>query len=112
MGSPLSPVVANLYMEAFEERALSTSILRPQKWKRYVDDTFVIWQHGPEALQDFQDHLNQQEPLIQFTMEREEEGKIPFLDALIERDHNKRTMSVYRKPTYTDRYLHFTSYHH
>ena len=33
MGSPLSPVVANLYMEAFEERALSTNILRPQKWK-------------------------------------------------------------------------------
>ena len=33
MGSPLSPVVANLYMEAFKERALSTNILRPRKWK-------------------------------------------------------------------------------
>ena len=112
MGSPLFPVVANLYMEAFEERALSTSILRPRKWKWYVDDTFVIWQHRPEALQDFQDHLNQQEPSIQFTMEQEEEGKILFLDALVERDHNKLSTSVYRKPTHTDRYLRFTSHHH
>ena len=109
MGSPLSPVVANLYMKAFEEKALSTSILRPWKKKRYVDDTFVIWQHGPEALQDFHDHLNQQEPSIQFTMEQEE-GKI--LDALVERNHNKLTPSVYHKPTHTDRYLHFRSHHH
>lgn len=53
---------------------------------------------GPEALQDFQDHLNQQEPSIQFT--------------LVERDHNKLTTSVYYKPTHTDRYLHFRSHHH
>ena len=25
MGSPLSPIIANLYMEAFEEKAINTS---------------------------------------------------------------------------------------
>ena len=58
MGSPLSPVVANLYMEAFETRALEQAPLRPRMWTRYVDDTFVLWPHSMEDLQAFHDHLN------------------------------------------------------
>ena len=44
MGSPVSAVIANLYMEVFEEQALQSCDpqLRPRVWKRYVDDTFVI----------------------------------------------------------------------
>ena len=42
MGSPMSPVVANLYMEFFDDRALTSAVNPPGWWKRYVDDTFVI----------------------------------------------------------------------
>ena len=41
MGSPVSPIVTNLYMEYFEKKALSTTST-PGLWMRYVDDTFVI----------------------------------------------------------------------
>jgi hypothetical protein len=47
-------------------------------WLRYVDDTFVVWPHGPEHLQDLLNHLNSLEPAIQFTMETEPESAIPF----------------------------------
>ena len=42
MGSPVSAGIANLYMESFEEQAVTTSSYEPRIWKRYVDDTFTI----------------------------------------------------------------------
>jgi hypothetical protein len=58
MGSPLSPVIANFFMEDFERRAIEQATHKPICWYRYVDDTFAIWPHGRERLTDFLDHLN------------------------------------------------------
>ena len=69
MGSSLSPVVANLFMEDFESKALNASWLLPNLWKRYVDDTNVIWSHGQEELDLFFEHLNNQSSTIKFTKE-------------------------------------------
>ena len=42
MGSPVSPIVAKLYMGHFESIDLSTAPRLPSLWFRYVDDTFVL----------------------------------------------------------------------
>ena len=42
MGSPISPIVANLYMENLEVRTINTPPHPPLMWMRYVDDTFVV----------------------------------------------------------------------
>ncbi|KAK5643153.1 hypothetical protein RI129_006998 [Pyrocoelia pectoralis] len=103
MGPPLSPVVANIFMESFESIALESFHLQPKVWYRYVDDTFVIWPYGHEALLEFQDHLNNQHPDIKFTMKVEAIGSLPFLDVLVTRHVNGSIgHSVYRKPTHTD----------
>ena len=46
MGSPISAVIANPYMESFEQQAITTSAYKPRIWKRYVDDTFTILDRG------------------------------------------------------------------
>ena len=78
MGSPLSPIVANLYMEMFEKRDVDLFPLKPKRWKRYVDDTGVVWPHGINTLNHFLEHLNNQNNNIKFTMEIEENNKLPF----------------------------------
>jgi hypothetical protein len=43
MGSSLSPIVSNIFMENFEKLALDTARYKPSLWLRYVDDAFVVW---------------------------------------------------------------------
>ncbi len=114
MGSPLSPVMANLFMEEFEKNALATATLKPGFWFRYVDDTLSSWCHGLDNLQRFLDHINSLHPSIKFTYEVQKDDKtIPFLDVLFTvREDGSLGHKVYRKPTHTDRYLHFNSFQH
>ena len=112
MGSPLSPVIANLYLESLEETAIRSAPLKPNLWVRYVDDTFVIWPHGPDRLRSFYQHLNKQHPKIQFTVEEEKDDQLPFLDVCVSKEGGRLLTSVYRKPTHTERYIPYHSHHH
>ena len=106
MGSSLSPVIANIFMEHFETTALQTLSQRPSLWFRYVDDTFVIWPHSRRDLDHFLAHINQHHPSIKFTMETEQNNSIPFLDVLVTKlPSGKPAHQVYRKPTNTNIYI-------
>ena len=111
MGSPLSPIVANLYMESFEVETIRSAPNPPCLWKRFVDDTFIILQSSHKD--GFLEHLNSVDHHIQFTAEdQRSDGAMPFLDILVTpgRDGSLST-SVYRKPTHTDLYLQWDSHH-
>ena len=97
-------------MEDVEERALATTDIPLRFWKRYVADTCAVL--PASRVQEFLIHLNGVEPSIQFTVEMESEGKLPFLDVLLQRDPDGSiSTTVYRKATHTDRYLDFMSHH-
>ncbi|CAG9569803.1 unnamed protein product [Danaus chrysippus] len=111
MGSPVSPIVADIFMEDFEVRALSSPTIRPLIYKRYVDDTFTILNKNKTSA--FLNHLNSINNKIQFTIELEANNSLAFLDILVIRNpDNTLGHTVYRKPTHTDRYLNGKSHHH
>jgi len=56
MGSPVSPLVANSFLEHLEQKLLATALedLKPKLWKRYVDDILEIAKKGSvEKLTEF-----------------------------------------------------------
>ena len=99
-----------IYMEYFEEMALGSIPLNPLMWLRYIDDTFILWPHQ-EDVQILMNHVNSIRPSIQFTMEKEQDNKLSFLDVLITHTEHGFCTSVYHKPTFTGHYLNFHSHH-
>ena len=110
MGSPLSPIIANMVMEDLEQQALTTFHNPPSLWIRYVDDIYAIIH--TDQIEAFFNHLNTINTSIQFTVEKEVSGSLPFLDVNLKRESDGSfSTTIYRKPTHTNRYLPFNSHH-
>jgi hypothetical protein len=41
---------SSFFKEHFEKAALDATQYQPSMWLRNVDDTFLVWPHGPERL--------------------------------------------------------------
>ncbi|KFD58134.1 hypothetical protein M513_00897 [Trichuris suis] len=111
MSSPLSPVLAEFFMEHLEQRAFACDNFtrRVKFFKRYVDDIFAIVKKGHESFLHNLNGLFTEH--IKFTIEKEHGSRLPFLDALVIKDGHKLKTAVYRKQTNTDRYLNYHPHH-
>jgi len=58
MGSPVFPLLANLFMEWLEKQAIATAPVecKPKFWKRYVDDVLELIKKG--QVRNLTDHIN------------------------------------------------------
>ena len=71
--------MANLYLLEFDEKATSYSKTKPILFIRYLDDIFFIWPDTLEALQEFENYLNNLIPDIKINFEVSK-TEIAFLD--------------------------------
>jgi hypothetical protein len=110
MGSRLGPIIANIFMDYFEcQHMQELTKLGVKLWLRYVDDTFVVINNKNQA-DKILDFLNKCHPTIKFTIEKEANNEINFLDVKIKRELDGTiTTSTYRKPTFTGVMLNWNS---
>ncbi|CAF2145990.1 unnamed protein product [Rotaria magnacalcarata] len=110
MGSPLAPILADIFISKLELKLNKFSINKPLIWKRYVDDVFCIF-HNSQKISKFLISINKWHKNINFTLQNEEDDEIAFLDVLIIRDktNNKYTTTLYKKPTNTNLYMLYES---
>lgn len=113
MGSPLSPLLAEIFMNNFEIILLKSRLALENiiYWYRYVDDILIGWQGTNRQLDQFLHLANSIHPKIKFTMELEVDSTINFLDLSITNKNNAHEFKIYRKPTYSDITIHKDSSH-
>ena len=109
MGSPLGPSMANLFMCALEKFLDDCpSQCKPIIYRRFADDIFCLFRNE-EHVNLFLDHIKSHNNSIKFTVEKEDNNSLPFLDVLIHKDGSRFTTSLYRKPTFTGLYTEFST---
>ena len=110
IGTKAAPSFAIIFMGDFEEKYVYTYPQQPMVFVRYIDDIFMIWQHGESDLHKFVDHLNSRVATIKFTMEFSKR-EISFLDTRVINKDNRLYTDLYTKPTDTHDYLMYSSAH-
>ena len=111
MGSPLAPVLANMFMDFHESKWLNEYNLNKSKfYLRYVDNILVAFDNEQDSL-TFLNFLNNRHSNIKLTIEKQINHSIAFLDAFISGINNQNpTLQTYHKSTYTGILLNFKSF--
>ena len=129
MGSSISPPLAMMYMECWEENLYEQHIpddIKASVWARYVDDCFVVYEHSEDKFSEFLNKLNSLDPFIKFTCEMAKPGievnlpeevieALPFLDLMVMRYRDPVTgalsnkLAIFRKACHSGSYVHSQS---
>ena len=110
MGSPLGPLLADVFLGKIESTKLNGFIDKCTIYKRYVDDIFCVIEEqvNPDEILNF---VNSVHSNLQFTCETENKREISFLDVKITRLSNGcHQREIFRKSTSTNQYIHFDSF--
>ena len=78
-------------------------------YRRYIDEIFLLFSSLDHA-DKFRQYLSSKHPNIKFSIEKEEDGGLPFLDINIFRENYKFATNVYRKKTFSGVYINFKSF--
>jgi len=113
MGAPSSGLIAELFLQHMEHAHLAHLSHKHGiiDYFRYVDDILLIFNPELTDIQSILTDFNTLHLNLHFTAETERDNTVNYLDISIQKTpHNLRT-SIYRKPTFTDSIIPYTSTH-
>lgn len=110
MGNPLSPTIADIVLDTLLEKTtddLKNENIDLKIITKYVDDLFAVIKKQDEEriLKIFNSYHNK----IKFTIEREENNSLPYLDMKLYRENNKIITDWYSKSISSGRLINFHS---
>lgn len=110
MGSPVSPIFADLVMDDLECTTLQKLSFSPKIFVRYVDDIFTIVPKN--NISEMINEFNSYHPRLQFTYELQNDSTLNFLDtSIIKEENGSLKTNWYQKPTSSGRYINYFSNH-
>ena len=113
MGAPSSGLIAEIFLQHIEHLHLAhlTHRHRIINYWRYVDDILLAFDPNHTNIQAIVHDFNAIHPKLQFTAETERDNTLNYLDISIHRTPTDIKTSIYRKPTFTDTIIPYTSNH-
>ena len=99
--SPLAPVLANIFMVFHKSKWLNKyNLNKPNFYLIYFNDIVAVFDNKQDPL-NFLDFLNNRHSNIKFTIEKQINCSIAFLDVFISGTNNQNlTLQTYHKSTY------------
>jgi hypothetical protein len=104
MGAPTSAVISEAYIQNMECKQIFPILVKHQLigYFRYVDDILIIYDQAKTNIDQTLVNFNEQQPTIKFTIEKESQNSINFLDLTVHCNEIEFEFEIYRKPTQTD----------
>ena len=98
MDFPLALVLANIFMVFHQSKWINEHNLnKPKFYLGYIDDILAAFDNEHDSL-NFLDFLNNRHPSITFTIEKQINLSVPFLDVFISAINNQNlTLQTYQK---------------
>ena len=110
MGSPLGPILADIFVSKLENSILQPIIKELPLYKRYVDDIFII-HNACTSLEELIDCFNNAHAALNFSGDQETDDNFQFLDVeLVRRLDGSIQRGIYRKSTWSGQYTNFHSF--
>ena len=113
MGAPSSGLIAEIFLQHLEHKHLTNLTRRHHivNYCRYVDDVFLIFDSNHTNIHNILKDFNALHPNIKFTGEIEIDHALNYLDVTIRKTSTDLNIAIYRKPTFTDTIIPYTSNH-
>ena len=110
MGSPLALVLANIFMGFYKSKWLNKYLNKPKLYLRCVDDILAAFDKEEDSL-NFLNFLSKKHPNNKFTIEKQVNHSIAFLDVFISGVDNQNIIfQTHQKLTFTRLLLNFESF--
>jgi len=113
MGSPISSTLAEIYLQYLEEEYIKHCLEHKDivYYRRYVDDLLIIYDQSRIKVDKILNFISNVDARLEFNLSQEAENTLQYLDLSIRRNDNNIELDIYRKQTYADIMMHYTSNH-